>query len=282
MQTKTDEVNSVLTLGFNKDIDNSTYHGDREYVSSSALKMINKDPRGYYKTYVLNEEVMMGNSAALDFGSYVHALILEPHLVETDFAIWEGKARRGKAYEEFVKENEGKIIITQSQQYQGSLLLENFNNSNVILGNGENSKQVPLSSFYQGGQAEETLCVELEGVKVKVRFDYRKEFDTFGSINDIKTTSSLAHNRELVEKICDDFEYDLSAALYVDAVQKETGLPHDFYFTFICKKDGCSYMYKASEEMLERGREKYKRALKTLKESRETGQYFVNRIEELR
>ena len=43
----------MLKLGFNEDISNDDYHNDREFVSSSGLKLMLKDPRKFYKNYVL-------------------------------------------------------------------------------------------------------------------------------------------------------------------------------------------------------------------------------------
>lgn len=271
---------SKLELGFNKGIDNAVYHDDREYVSSSGIKMLYKDPRLYYKNYILNETDTF-NQSAMDLGSYIHALILEPHLVEKEFAIFLGASRRGGVWEEFEKENAGKIIITRSQKAVADKLIEGFRNTKIIMGDHNHEKEVSLSSFYEKGEAEETLCVVIDDVKVKVRFDYRKEWDSFGSINDIKTTAADASSPEKAELICQSFGYDVSAALYVDAVEQQTGKPHDFYFTFMSKMDNQSYMYKASEQMLAEGRRKYKIGLERLKEARISGVYYKNIIREI-
>lgn len=270
-----------LKLGFNEYISNEDYHNDREYVSSSGIKLMAKNPREFHRIYVLNEESSFGNQSALDFGSYVHSRILEPHLTEEEFSIFDGKSRRGKAYEEFLEANEGKTIITNSQKYEADKLIHNFERATVLMGDADNEKETNVSKFFTGGKAEETLCVVLDGVKVKVRFDYRKEFDSFGSINDIKTTSSRVDTPEKAQEVCAMFGYHVSAALYVDAVHQETGLPHDFYFCFICKADGNTYMYKASEQMLEEGRKTYKEGLAALAKARETGVYYKNIIKEI-
>lgn len=39
----------MLKLGVNLDIPNESYHKDVEYVSSSGLKIMLKDPKLYYK-----------------------------------------------------------------------------------------------------------------------------------------------------------------------------------------------------------------------------------------
>lgn len=268
--------------GFNENIPNEVYHANRTHVSSSVLKTALKDMDEFKRVYIDGEESKpFGNKLALDFGSYIHALILEPHLIEEEFAFWEGTVMREddkEEWEQFKKDNEGKIIIFNDQVEHGKKLLENFYKKEIIW----EGKPVLLNTLFVGGAAEETCCAKMDGVDVKVRFDYRNGKRFF--INDIKTTSSKIKTRKDVEKVCATYEYDLSAALYCDVVEKITGNAHDFYFTFISKKDGGSTIWKASEAMLERGRAKYKEALRRIKLARKgvfvTGT-FATEIEEI-
>lgn len=271
-----------LKPGFNENISNEEYHSEREHVSSSALKLMLKNPKEFYSKYVLNEQTS-SSSAAMDLGSYIHARILEPHLVEKEFAIWENGYRRGKAWEDFQKQHDNKIIITSSQKYLTDEIVKSFEEEKVVLGKPGNEKEVLLSSFYTNGMAEETLCGEIDGIKIKVRFDYRKEFDSFASINDIKTTGEPLKYASLdaLRAICDAWSYPLSAALYVDMAEQQTGKPHDFYFTFLSKADKGIQMVKASEDFLEKGRKEYKEAIKLLKEARKSGIYYINKIKEI-
>ena len=181
-------------------------------------------------------------------------------------------------------ESENKTIITGSQKQLADTMIDNFEKAHVTLGMPGNEKDVLISSFFKDGAAEETLAGVLNDYKVKTRFDYRKEFDDFGSINDLKTTGIALGSATLedVEDICTYWGYDLSAALYVDLVTKQTGKPHDFYFVFLSKKDFQTRIFKASEGMLERGRAMYKEAIERLKEAEKTGVYFENKIMELR
>jgi len=269
-----------LIKGFNEKCSNTDYHLDREYKSSSALKLILKDPREYYKTYVLNTPQDFSGDA-LTIGSYSHTRILEPHLVDEEYAIFTGARRSGDIWKEFKEANEGKTIVTSSQKSLVDSMIDSYEKSFVKVGKPGNEKEVAISSFFTGGSAEETLCGEIDGYKVKVRFDYRKEFDDFGSINDLKTTGSSISTKQEVEEICSYWGYDLSAALYVDLVTQETGKPHDFYFIFISKKTYETKIFKASNEMLSRGRASYKKAISLLKEAERTNVYFENKIEEL-
>jgi hypothetical protein len=275
-----------LINGFNEKCSNEEYHADREYKSSSALKLILKDPRAYYKQYVLNEPQNM-NKDSLSVGSYAHTRVLEPHLVEEEYAIWTGSRRSGDIWKAFKHDADeaGKTVITSSQKALVDSMIREYEDAKVVLGSMDDEKEVMISSFFSGGEAEETLCGELDGYKVKTRFDYRKvTSDGYASINDLKTTSAPVGGASLeeIEDICAYWGYDVSAALYVDLAEKETGIKHDFYFIFMSKKDlGCK-IFKASEAMLERGRKTYKKAIAVLKEAERTGVYFENKIQELR
>mgnify|MGYP003131699595 FL=1 len=253
----------MLKLGINK-CDNESYHKDRKFKSSSTLKLFLKDPREYYKRYVLKEEREEMYKSAYDFGSYMHSLILEPHKTVLEFAVFEGATRRGKAYEEFKNANEGKTIITASQAQQALDLLHLYN------------EHVDTAGLIQGGVAEHTLCVELDGMPIKVRADYIKE----GMIIDVKTTSDPVDKFSAAKTII-RFDYDLSAALYVDAFKEYTGQDHDFVFAFLNKQNGDVGILKASEDLLNNGRKKYKTAIKNLAKAEKSGIYFKEGIQEV-
>ena len=253
----------MLKLGINK-CGNEDYHQDRKYKSSSTLKLFLKDPREYYKRYVLGEKREEMYKSAYDFGSYMHSLILEPHKTVLEFAVFEGATRRGKAYEEFKSANEGKTIITASQAQQALDLLHLYN------------EHVDTAGLIQGGVAEHTLCVELDGMPIKVRADYIKE----GMIIDVKTTSDPVDKFNAAKTII-RFDYDLSAALYVDAFKKYTGQDHDFVFAFLNKQNGDVGILKASKDLLENGRKKYKHAIKNLLQAELSGVFFKEGIQEV-
>ena len=253
----------MLKLGVNY-CDNESYHSDRKFKSSSTLKLFLKDPREYYKRYVKGEPREDTYKSAYDFGSYMHSIILEPDKTDSEFAVFEGATRRGKAYEEFKSNHEGKTIITASQAQQALDLMHLFN------------EDVDAAGLIQSGLAEHTLCVELDGMPIKVRADYIKE----GEIVDLKTTSDPV-DRFSAAKTIIRFDYDLSAALYVDAFTKYTGKPHDFIFAFLNKQSGEIGVLKASEALLENGRKKYKAAIKGLAEAEKTGIYYKEGIQEV-
>lgn len=259
--------------GFHKNISNTEYHNDRTYFTSSALKMILKDPYKFQQTYIDgNPEEETRNTSALDLGSYVHSLILEPHLIQEEYAIYEGVQRRGLRWEAFYAANKNKTIITKNQQKEAEKLLQYFTETEVLL---DNNSVVNIKDFFTTkGNTEETLCGILEGIDCKVRFDYRD--DT--RIIDIKTTFESLLNKETLEAVCENYDYDLSAAMYLDMAEQALGIDMEYFFCYISKQGGGVRLAKASEKFLERGRQKYKRALKRIKQCQSDSKFFNSEI----
>jgi hypothetical protein len=52
---------------------------------------------------------------AMQMGRLVHAAVLEPEITLSLLEVWTGKARRGKAWDEFCEVHESRIIVTQDQ-----------------------------------------------------------------------------------------------------------------------------------------------------------------------
>lgn len=249
--------------GINEYISNAEYHGDIEYLSSSALKLILRDIRAYYRRYIEGIDDFKANQDALDFGTYIHALLLEPEKVDEEFTTFDGM-RRGKLWDEFKKLNTHKKILGNLEIIKAQHIQDVFNKNDIA------------KSLISNGKAEETLCTELFGVKIKVRADYI----TPGKVIDVKTTSGSL-KPESIAYTCHKYDYDLSAALYVDAFKKETGVPHDFYFVFVSKDPVDIQVFKASKQMIDNGRRKYKKALKIIAKCRETGIYFDEGVQEI-
>lgn len=245
-----------LEYGLHRDIDNDRYHSDRQFISSSGLKLMLNDPVAFYRRYVTNEDTFKG-SDAMDLGTYVHTLVLEPEDEDT-YVFFDGKRQSGsKKWEKFQEENKDKFILPRSAKQKGFYCAKSVKEDKF--------SQDLLSS----GEAEITLCVDLMDVPVKVRFDWLGDCH----ITDLKT-SYKCDGVESIEEIILDRDYDLSAALYCDAFERERGIAPKFSFIFVNTTNFKVFAVDASEEMIENGRRKYKCALKKLKKARKTGLYL--------
>jgi len=266
-----------MKKGLIKDMSSAEYHGlvdeNEMYFSSSQLKVIVDDPEEFYKKYISRELPASQDNSAMDVGSYFHTAILEPHKLKEEFAIFTGKVRRGKEWDAFEEENKGKIILTNSMLEQAEILVKAVKDSPIAM------------SLLTKGNAELSLFTELEGLPVKVRFDYIVLGKDYSYIVDLKSTSGNVKNKFAVQTKVASLQYELSASLYIRAVNQHIAnakLPYapvkDFYWIFASKDRGSSRTYLASEDHLKIGNKKVDEAIKLLKKYRANGWAFEDEM----
>jgi hypothetical protein len=252
------------------ELTNEMYHSDTSkltgsafpHLSSSGMKTLIESPQKYNEIYIQGFQ-SVGNTTALDVGSYTHAVILEPHTVERDFVIWNGARRAGREWEDFRIQHADKTIITERDKAQVDMMVAAFHKS----------KHGPALIDHSKGMAEVSFLADFDNIPVKCRADFLRTVPVPGDPNpgaaiiDIKTSSSPLTDDEIANVIF-KYSYELSCALYCDILKKYDGLEHSFYLVFLSKygNGGCR-TWRASEKMLELGRTKYRRALEIYKDS---------------
>jgi hypothetical protein len=253
-----------IEIGLNKHLSNADYHADREYFSSSALKLLRKDKMDFLKKYILNQKDEEFNPA-FAFGTYVHTAMLEPELLDVETAVYDGTARVGSKWKEFEKANEGKTVITRPDKLKIDKIMNSYSYHNAAL------------DMLSGGVAEETYAGEINGIKLKVRADYIKG----SSLIDVKTTSSPLNYSNLQSTI-HQYDYDLSAALYMDVINlfRKDKLTNMF-FVFASKKHYDIMVVRLSDEFLEAGRRKYLEAVERYKMLDREGFFTIKNLGDL-
>jgi hypothetical protein len=253
-----------------RELSNEDYHGASKWYSSSQLKEALIDIETFYRLYV-TKELSKESTTAMDIGTYYHTAILEPEKLKEECVVWDG-VRRGKAWVDFLDINKGKTIITSKEVDKANNLID------------ATRKDSETMRLLNAGEAELSCFAELEGLKIRVRADW---IDVErGFIMDLKSTSGNAKNFQKAQKTIENYHYDLSAALYLDAfnqvlAKEKKPLLTDFYWAF-ASKDACNaQVFKASEKMIELGRLKYKRALNNIKKSSASGWNFPSTIIEV-
>lgn len=250
------------------ELNNDQYHGDTSkltnstfsHLSSSGMKKLLESPQAYKEIYI--DGFHSVGSDAMNLGSYVHGMILEPHTVATDFAVFTGARRAGQEWNEFKSINHGKCIITQKDFELAQKMYKAFHASkhcSNLIKHGE-------------GRPEVSYFGNIADVGVKVRADWLRDSalkpasGKGADIVDLKTTSSILTDEEIANVIR-KYAYDLSAALYVDLVSAHDGLEHDFYLVFVSKVGDCSARaWRVSPEMINFGRKRYRRAIDQFKD----------------
>ena len=229
-----------MKLGLHKDISNNDYHAqlapEEHFYSSSQLKTMLDDPETFYKKYISGELEANASIPAFDIGTYFHTAILEPHLLEKECVVFRGKARRGKEWEAFKTEHDGKAIITEREyelaknlivatqrseiamdlhtggEAEVSLGIEIYCDENdVFISNGDKIYQLNINL---GWMPVCDLPDEYETVRLKVRCDYINYEK--GYIADLKSTTGNAKDVHKTRNKISSYQYDLSAAMYID------------------------------------------------------------------
>lgn len=259
------------------DLMSSDYHAMVGTWSSSQFKDMIEDADYFIKKYI-KKEIERSETDAMDTGTYLHTMVLEPHKLQDEIAVYQGKVRAGKAYQAFRAQHEGKTIITLTQQAQGDLMVKAVRSS-------------PSCSEYLVGEPEVSFFVELLIQNGKIyaphfkkhltrygwspcahknfkeekgqRFIVKVRADTLGEtfVSDLKSTSGNARKEHDVRSAISKYRYDLSAALYLDMFALVRPSVREFIWIFASKQANNAAAWRASEKQIQVGRAKYMHAI---------------------
>lgn len=263
------------------DLDIEDYHRKTAGYSSSQFKDLLDDEDVFIAKYI-DKRIDRVESAAFDVGTYFHTGVLEPHKLKSDCIVFPGKIRRGKNWEIFKKKNSGKAIVTQAQKEQAMGLVASVKNSSV-------------AARFLGGKAEVSLYTEIVVYKGKIyapyfgkrltpngwvkdlqgsheakksgyKFTVKVRADMKGKtyISDLKSTSSNARSVREMRKTVSDYDYDLSAALYMDMFSLIEPSIVKFIWIFASKSVLNCKTWRASGDTILIGRAKYMKGMVAL------------------
>jgi hypothetical protein len=227
-----------------KESSNLDYHNNRSHLSSSTLKMILKDSRQFYHEWVLGNKTVEEEKAHFTEGSFLHTLVLEPHLV-SQYAIFPGLRKAGKVWEEFKAAHPNQPILSMAQVNRCEQMATAYQNTAIA------------TALVQNGFAEHTLLSNILDVPIKTRPDY---IVPGKYIVDVKTTS-MPTDTELFRQTVTQYSYELSAALYCQVAFDNFKALHDFYWIVLSKDDGGCAVYKASSATLSMGAAMFTQAI---------------------
>jgi hypothetical protein len=286
------------------DMPSSEYHGEKNSYSSSQLKTMLQDPEIFYKKYI-TKEIEKEESSAFDVGTYFHCAILEPDKLEAECAIYPGSIRRGKDWEEFKKLHDGKAILNSSGLIEANVLIGAVKESPIALKLLKDSS-VEVSAFIDvyvfndeiyTEIAKKTHILTIEGwveteligiamltdFATKIRLKVRADSIRIGSgvISDLKSTRGNCKDEHSIKQKVADYDYDLSASLYLDVFTAATNtVYHSFFWIFSSKDFGNSKTWIASEKNKKVGRAKWKKAILLLAKCIENDWTFEDSIGE--
>lgn len=229
------------------------YYADKTMITNSMLGRLKKSPQ-HLQMYFDGEKE---ETQALTFGSAFHLAILEPEKAEEEVVVYEGKTRRGKEWEAFKEENQGKIILNTSEAKDIEGMRIAITNNEEVMDIIRQSDKEQIAKWTD----EDT------GINCKGRADMvGKNF-----VADLKTTQN--GEVDAFRYSCLKYGYNRQAAFYMDGFRKKS-------FYFICVEKSAPYrvsLLDASDGFVTSGRVEYKHLLETY------SHYFIenpNEIEE--
>lgn len=195
-------------------------------LSYSSLKEFSKSPR-HYISY-LNKE--RKSTPAMEFGSLVHCLLLQPQEFALNYAVMPNVDRRtkdGKAvYEEFLASSNGRTVISKDEYDNADALVSNAKENQLI-----SDAVMGCKSF------ESEWRAEVGGLPIRGFFD--GEADDY--ILEVKTTND-AEPRTLINDFYKKM-YHIQAGLYNMVSEKpikylviETTAPYNSYLALATDK----------------------------------------------
>jgi exodeoxyribonuclease VIII len=262
-----------------RDMSSSDYHGMKNTFSSSQLKDLLDDPEYFYKKYVA-KTIDRQEIPAFDIGTYFHTAILEPDKLNDECAVYTG-IRRGKDWDQFKAENAGKAIITESEMTQALGLIKAVQDSPIAM-NRIKRGEPEVSAFVELAVDGSDIYAPEFGVElgkfgwtstkskpsksaIKLVIKTRADLLAEDYILDLKSTTGNAKSAALMRKKISDYQYDLSAALYLDVFSLAKGKQlSQFLWVFASKDYFNSKTYMASADNILIGRAKWKKAAITL------------------
>lgn len=244
------------------DIPADQYHA-HPAVGHSGLVRIMRSP-AHYQEYVTHPPEP---TPVMAFGSAFHVAILEPERFGQTFVVapkFDRRTKEGKAAAEaWEAENAGKTALTAEHMAAIEQMVASVRNhagAAKLLSDG----MAEMSGFWND---QET------GIGCKCRPDFlAMAGETITGIVDVKTCRDASADG--FARAIANFGYDVQAAFYHDGLKALTGRAIPFYFVAVETEPPYAVAaYKASDEVIEVGRAKYRSALQLLKWCRENDRW---------
>lgn len=243
------EVDNTLDYVIDDTIPNKVYH-KMKGVSSTSLKSMEKS----YKVFE-NRHLFHSDSPALAKGSLWHTGVLEPHLLNDEYIEAETISTDTLNAKQLRAENPNLTVVGNGMIEDARIMGDKVR---VIYGDVLNSCRKEVSIIAQD---------KVYGVQRKCRPDAWDE--NAGIVIDVKTTSewSVFGFQKKVEQM----DYHVQAAWYMDTMEL-AGVKPKVMALIVIPTGNCEpFGFFFSDELLQKGREKYQALLEGYKAYREDG-----------
>lgn len=247
-------------------LSNDEYHADKDYLSSSQIKVGHRDPL-FYRHYIIDgngEEKK--DTEALIKGLFGHTFLLEPHELDNEFFIHDGElTKKGEIPKTKLKEylHEFPTLKPVPRHYVewAQRAKENIYNYDAAYDlmfkdeDGENE----VSYFNKCKRTGERLRVRPDRLLLNRKI-----------IVDLKTTRNASYEafrRDALFK----FHYDLSAYMYSDQIHQIENVLCEFIWVVVGTDEHAPIaVYPVGTKTLLSGQEKFVKGLKNMSYASQT------------
>lgn len=231
-----------------------------ERVNFSTLKWMARSPAHYRSVLTTPAK----DTDAKKLGRVAHLAAFEPERFNSAIAVWDGGTRRGKDWDKFCSQHEGKELLTLNE-YDKCRAIQRAVRANV-----------DAMGYVTGGHGEvAVLWTQVIGDGAnRYSFDCkgRLDFDGAQAITDLKTTKDASPSgfaRQVV-----GLGYDAQAAWYSDGYEIATGERKPYVIVAVENYEPyVVQVYRLPESVLAVGRAKYRAWLERLAWCRENSQW---------
>lgn len=249
-------------------ISNEEYHGDKDWLSSSVIK-IALNP-ALYNFVVLQQKGEKKTNSGMELGNLIHTFLLEHDKFEEEYFVYKGELTQGgaipkKQKDALAKEVDGRQIVTESQVEMAKLARVNC----------VSNEYVNEALFGSGGKNEYSYFYKDKelGFNFKVRPDRIVFFEDRIIIYDVKSTRNIDVNsfaRDAKYK----FHYDLSAYMYCYVIFKMFGIMPSFAWIVVGSDEYAPVaFYPCSDKTLLEGKEKFDTAIENIQTRTKEGNW---------
>jgi len=194
---------------------------------------------------------------AMQWGNLCHSAILEPERFERDIAVFEGDAKRGKAWTEFCEENDGKEIVTVSESAQLAAMIESVHS------------RADIKTLLTEGRRECSMFWESDDYgAAKGRMDLYNE----NHVVDLKTTNDLTRFKDTAARL----RYHMRMGWYQVGLREITGAKDCLPVYIVTVEQDPPYdtrIYEYDPEALAVGRDVAQAVAKQYRECEKSGEY---------
>jgi len=235
---------------------NETYHADTSRLSNSMLGQLAASPELFRDYYVTKTRTRPEPNESMAFGSLLHCMVLEPHLVGVQYALKDGIDRRTKegkaAWAKLCVEAIGKTIVT-GDDYNKALTC-----ASRLLSHDQAGKLLTAHLQFGMGIVESRIDFELDGTPMRCKPDLI--LPSHSVIVDVKTTKSASPGE--FANSCADYGYARQAALYMHAAAMHYGSDFRFVFAVVATNEPYEVAcYELDDEAIDYGMADAKRLI---------------------